>query len=88
MEPTAGKMDADDDIWLGWRSVTLDEQGRREVREEQTESYNRLVEIEGRAIDRLAESGETGISTVVAAMGFERSRYGRPEGRRLINGRD
>lgn len=81
----AGKTDADDDIWLGWRSLSLDAQGRREVREEQTESYERLVQIEARAAARLAESGGTGISTVIAAMGFERSRSGRPVGRRLVN---
>jgi predicted transcriptional regulator len=79
----AGKMDADDDIWLSWRSLSLDEEGRREVADELAESYSRIEEIEARSAARLVESGETGVSTVVAAMGFERSRSGRPRGDRF-----
>jgi predicted transcriptional regulator len=76
----AGKMDADDDIWMSWRSVNLDDQGRREVADEQAESYARIEEIEARSAARLVELGGAGTSTVVAAMGFERSRSGRPPG--------
>lgn len=79
----AGKMDADEDIWMSWRSVNLDEQGRREVADEQAASYARIEEIEAKCAARLVESDETGTSTVVAAMGFERSRAGRPPGERL-----
>ncbi|HKT82308.1 MAG TPA: winged helix-turn-helix domain-containing protein [Solirubrobacterales bacterium] len=80
----AGKMDSDDDIWMSWRSVNLDEQGRREVADEQAASYARIEEIEAKCASRLLESDdETGTSTVIAAMGFERSRAGRPPGERL-----
>ena len=79
----AGKMDADDDVWLSWRSVCLDPQGRREVADEQAESYARIEEIEARSAARLVESDDAGASTVVAAMGFERSRSGRPRGDQL-----
>lgn len=79
----AGKMDADEDIWMSWRSVNLDPQGRREVADEQAASYARIEEIEAKCAARLTESDETGASTVVAAMGFERSRAGRPPGERL-----
>jgi len=79
----AGKMETDDDVWMSWRSVSLDQQGRREVADEQAESYARIEEIEARSAARLVELGETGTSTVVAAMGFERSRAGRPLGERL-----
>lgn len=79
----AGKMDDDDDVWMSWRSVSLDAQGRREVADEQAESYARIEEIEARCAARLVESGESGVSTVIAAMGFERSRSGRPPGERL-----
>lgn len=79
-----GKLDAKArHVWMGWRSVNLDAQGRREAHEEQAESYGRLVEIEARAAERLAESGESGTSTVVATLGFERSRPGRSPGRLL-----
>jgi predicted transcriptional regulator len=79
----AGKMDADDDVWMSWRSVCLDEQGRREVADEQAESYARIEGIEARSAARLVESDEAGASTIVAALGFERSRSGRPRGDRL-----
>jgi DNA-binding transcriptional ArsR family regulator len=79
----AKKMDHDDDIWMSWRSFNLDAQGRREVADEKAESYERVVEIAARAADRLAESGETGTSVVVAMMSFIRSRTGRRRGRRL-----
>jgi len=76
----AGRMDADDDIWMSWRSLSLDAQGQREVADEQAESYARIAEIEVKSAARLIDSGEEGTSTVVAAMAFERSRPGRPQG--------
>ncbi len=79
----AKRMDTDDDLWLGWRSLSLDAQGRREVRDEQTASYERIAEIEARAAGRLTELGKAGTSVVIGALGFERSRPGRPAGRRL-----
>lgn len=79
----AGKMDADDDIWMSWRSLSLDAEGQREVADEQAESYARVADIEARSAARLIESGEAGTSTVVAAMAFERSRSGRPPGGRF-----
>lgn len=82
----AGRMDDDEDVWMSWRSVNLDGEGRREVADEQAESYARIEEIEARCAARLVESGESGTSTVVAAMGFERSRAGRPPGERLAAG--
>lgn len=82
----AGKMDADEDIWMSWRSVNLDQQGRREVADEQAASYSRIEEIEAKCAARLVDSEETGTSTVIAAMGFERSRSGRPPGERLVTG--
>jgi transposase-like protein len=84
----AGKMDADNDIWMGWRSLQIDDQGRREVAREQAESYARIEEIEARSAARLLESEEEGQSTIVATMAFERSRAGRPSGSSLPSARD
>ena len=61
----AGKMDSDEDIWMSWRSVNLDEQGRREVADEMAASYARVEEIEAKSAARLLESEESGTSTVV-----------------------
>lgn len=74
------KMDADDDVWMSWRSLELDAEGRREVAALQAETYARIEEIEARSASRLLESSEEGKSTVIAAMAFERSRRGRPPG--------
>jgi len=74
------KLDDDDEIWLSWRSLELDAEGRREVTALQAEVYAQIEEIETRSVERLGDSGEQGKSTVVAAMAFERSRPGRPAG--------
>ncbi len=79
----AGKMDSDEDIWMSWRSVNLDEQGKREVADEMAASYARVEKIEAKSAARLVKTEEDGTSTVVAAMSFERSRSGRPPGERL-----
>jgi len=79
------KMDSDDDVWMSWRSLNLDAEGRREVADLQAESYARVEEIEARSVARLLESSEEGKSTVVAAMAFERSRAGRPPGDSLVS---
>jgi DNA-binding transcriptional ArsR family regulator len=84
----AGRMDADDDIWMSWRSLALDDQGSREIAEEQAESYARIEEIEARSAARLLDTEAEGRSTVVAAMAFERSRAGRPPGDSLTSRRD
>jgi len=82
------KMDADDDIWLSWRSLKLDDEGRREVTELEAETYSRIEEIEATSAGRLLEADEEGKSTVVAALAFERSRPGRPPGDRLASPQD
>ena len=74
----AGKLDADDDLHMAWRVMNLDAEGRRELAAEQAKALARTEEIEARAANRLVEAGETGTSTIVAAMGFDRSRQGRP----------
>jgi hypothetical protein len=70
----AGKMSNDPTVRMMWRWFNLDAEGRRELADEQRESWERIVEIEARATTRRAESGEDATSMVVAAMGFERSR--------------
>ncbi len=70
-----GKLDARQyKVWMGWRAMNLDAQGQEEAHDEKVGHYQRLVDIEARAADRLAESGETATSTIVASLGFERSR--------------
>jgi len=81
----ARKLDDDEHLWLGWRALSVDAQGQREIAEEKTESYERIVDIEARSANRMAESGETPLSLIVASMSFIRSRAGRRRGRRLAS---
>jgi DNA-binding transcriptional ArsR family regulator len=77
----AGRMEADDDVCLMWDCVSLDKRGRRELSKEMQAHFDRILEIQSENANRLAESGEQGITTVVSLMAFERSRAGRPEKR-------
>lgn len=70
----SGKMIADRFLRLSWKSMNLDAQARQEVADEQRESLERLKKIEIDAAQRMVESGEKGVSTVVAVLGFTRSR--------------
>ena len=74
----SGKMSNDRHLWLSWKAMTLDAQGRREAAEEQRDSLQRLKQIEVDSNKRMSESGERGISTVISVLGFARSRNVQP----------
>jgi DNA-binding transcriptional ArsR family regulator len=67
----AGKMTSDP-VWMSWRWFNLDEQGQRDAQEAQHEFWERIKEIDADTANRVASSGEPTISTIVAALGFER----------------
>lgn len=69
----AGKLSSDP-VWMSWRWFNLDRQGQMAAQEEQAAFWERIKEIEADSIGRAAESGEETISTIVAALGFERFR--------------
>lgn len=70
----SGKMVADRFLRLSWKSMNLDAQGREEAADEQRESLERLRKIEADSAQRMIASGEKGMSTVIAVLGFTRSR--------------
>jgi len=70
----SGKMSADRFMRMSWKSMNLDEQGRQEAADEQRESLERLQRIETASNKRMSKSGEKGVSTVIAVLGFTRSR--------------
>jgi hypothetical protein len=74
-----GKMDNDENVCLIWDAPELDAQGRRELREHLTSSWNTVLDIHARAANRMAESGESGTATVAGLLSFERGRTGRPD---------
>lgn len=67
----AGKMTSDP-VWMSWRWFNLDEQGQCEAQEAQHEFWERIKEIDADTANRVAVSGEPTVSTIVAALGFER----------------
>jgi len=77
----ARKMDDDEDLWLLWDALMCDEQARKEIAQEQAESYERQKDIAGRAATRLCESGEVGQTTIIVSMAFDRCRSELPERR-------
>jgi DNA-binding transcriptional ArsR family regulator len=74
----AGKIEADNNAWMAWDALDLDEEGREELSKELAIRYERLLAIKRRNAKRLTKAGDAGVPTVVALMGFTRSRHGRP----------
>ena len=74
-----GKMDEDENLCLVWDAPSLDAEGRREMMDHLISAWEEVREIHARATNRMAESKETGTTTVVAFLGFERGRTGSPE---------
>jgi DNA-binding transcriptional ArsR family regulator len=70
----AGKITADPRTMLAWRWFNVDEQGRRDIADEQARSWERITEIEAESTDRRADSGEQAQSVIVTSLGYERSR--------------
>jgi DNA-binding transcriptional ArsR family regulator len=70
----AGKMTHDPRIHLAWDRYTLDKQGREDLADEQTRSWERMKEIACESANRRAKTGEPGRSYIVTSFGYERSR--------------
>jgi len=75
------KMDGKEPPCMIWDAPPLDAEGRRRLRERLTEIWEEeVLAIQGESANRIAESGEEAIPTVVGLFSFERGRRGRPEG--------
>jgi DNA-binding transcriptional ArsR family regulator len=74
------KMDADENLCFVWQPLNLDARGKRELMEHLIAAWEGAKEIEGRAANRMAKSGEEGSPSIAAFLGFERGRAGRPKG--------
>jgi DNA-binding transcriptional ArsR family regulator len=76
------KMDgAEEPPCLIWDAPPLDAEGRRKLRERLTEVWEEeVLAIQGESANRVAESGEEAIPTVVGLFSFERGRPEKPEG--------
>jgi DNA-binding transcriptional ArsR family regulator len=70
----AGKMIRDPRIQLAWNRINLDRQARGELADEQDESWERVKQIECGAANRMAVTGEQGVTYVITSFGYERGR--------------
>jgi DNA-binding transcriptional ArsR family regulator len=68
-----GKL-VDPRVWLTWHWFNVDEQGRRDIADEQQRCWNRMQEIEAESVNRRAESGEEATTMIVTQMSYERAR--------------
>ena len=75
----ADRMVDDPRIFLAWNRVNLDRQGRDDLADEQTRSWARQHKIEAESANRLAKTGESGVTYVVTSFGYERSRTSAPD---------
>jgi DNA-binding transcriptional ArsR family regulator len=75
----AGKLHSDPLVMLAWNRIRLDDQGRKDLAEEQARSWDRMTEIEAESTNRRVESGDPGTTYVVTSLGYERSRTEAPE---------
>jgi DNA-binding Lrp family transcriptional regulator len=75
----AEKIEQDNDVRLTWQRLCVDVEGKKEIADELKATAERLFDIQARNAARLAESKAVGSTEIVALMGFERSRPGRPD---------
>ena len=63
-------MEEDDNLFLGWQAIPVDDQGVGELTELHVETARREAEIKAKCSNRLAEAGKPGRVRVVADMAF------------------
>lgn len=69
----AGEMFDDPRDWMAWERLSLDQEGRQELFEEQEKSWERLQAIKARVATRVAETKEATAPYVASILGFERA---------------
>lgn len=74
-----GKLDVDP-VCLLWDAPHLDAQGEQEMHALLLSTWAEAQEIHGKSVNRMARSGESGQTSVIGLLGFERGRPGRPKG--------
>ena len=67
----AGTFDSRDDHHLSRTQLKLDEQGWSDAAKVLSDALDRILDIQGESVERMAEDGEEAISATVAMMSFE-----------------
>ncbi len=75
----AGKMVRDPRVMVAWNRINLDRRGRNDLADEEMASWQRKHEIEVESANRRAKTGERGVTYVITALAYERSRTSPPE---------
>jgi DNA-binding transcriptional ArsR family regulator len=70
----AGRMHSDPRVWLAWEPITLSEQGREELADEQQRNWDAMQEIAAKDANHRATTGEDGKKYIIATFGYERAR--------------
>jgi DNA-binding transcriptional ArsR family regulator len=68
-----GNMFEDPRDWLTWEHLSLDDEGRQELYEEQEKSWERLQAIKARVAKRVSESGDDTGPYIASVLGFKRA---------------
>jgi DNA-binding transcriptional ArsR family regulator len=74
-----GKLDVDP-VCLLWDAPHLDRQGEQEMHALLLSTWGEAQKVHAKAVNRMAKSGESGQTSVIGLLGFERGRAGRPKG--------
>lgn len=70
----AGKLDDDENARVIGRCIRVDAQGKDEAQDHALDTYEKLIAIKVKSAHRLAQSKESGTTTIVSVTAFERSR--------------
>jgi DNA-binding transcriptional ArsR family regulator len=70
----AGKISNDPRAVMAWKWFNVDRQGREDIADELTRSWDRLIEIEGESATRRSNTGEEASTIIVSSFGFERAK--------------
>lgn len=70
----AGKLDDDENARVIGRCIRVDPQGKEEAQDHALATYEKLIAIKVKSAHRLAQSKETGTTTIVSVTAFNRSR--------------
>jgi len=73
------KLDVDP-VSLLWDAPHLDGEGEQEMHQLLLSTWAQAQKVHAKAVNRMAKSGTTGQTSVIALLGFERGRPGRPTG--------
>jgi DNA-binding transcriptional ArsR family regulator len=71
---SAGKISDDPRALMAWKWFNVDRQGKEEIADELASSWERVLDIEAKSMQRRCETGEPASTLIVTSFGYERTR--------------